>query len=127
MKKEIEIFPEQLTEEESAMYAEKAEQLAKELNASKVHVVVQMKPDTFERAVCYLREPNYLTKVRVMDKAASLGVYTAAEELREMSVIKEHSDSLTYSDHYESDRYKIGILDYCLGMISRLQNQFKKK
>lgn len=118
---------EDLTDAEIAEYDETAKQLASKLNVSKVHVVVQIKPDTLERAVCYLKEPNYLTKVRIMDKAASLGVYTAAEELREMSVIKEHSDSLTYSDHFESDRYKIGILDYCLGMISRLQNQFKKK
>lgn len=120
-------LPEELTSDEVAQYDEKASQLAKELSVSKVHVVVQINPETNERAVCYLKEPNYLTKVRVMDKAAGLGVYTAAEELREMCIIKEHSDPITCSDHYESDRYKMGILDYCLGMINRLQNQFKKK
>lgn len=127
----VEETPEKITEiltaKEIAVYDEKAHQLQKELNVSKVHVVVQVDPDTFERAVCYLKEPNYLTKIRVMDKATSLGVYTAAEELRELSVIKEHSDNITYSEHHQSDKYKMGVVDYCLGMINRLQNQFKKK
>ena len=117
----------ELTEQESADYQETADQLAKNLGISKVHIVVQIDPVTLERKVCYLKEPNYLTKIRVMDKATTLGVYTAAEELRELSVIKESSDAITYSDTPESDRYKLGVVDYCLGMVTRLQNQFKKK
>ena len=124
---EEKIIIENLTPEEEASYDERAAQLAKEFNVSKVHVVVQVNPETGARAVCYLKEPNYLTKVRVMDKALELGPYMASEELRELSVIKEHSDPITYSDHPDSDGYKMGILDYCLGMIKRLQNQFKKK
>ncbi len=118
---------EQLTDEEIKFYAEKAEELAKQHNVSKVHPVVQFERVTFARKVCYLKEPNYLTKIRVMDKATSLGVYTAAEELRELSVIKEESDPITYSESFESDDYKLGIVDYCLSMVQRLQNQFKKK
>ena len=117
----------ELTIAENKAYNEKCEALAKELSVSKVHVVVQIDPDTLERAVCYLKEPNYLTKIRVMDKATTMGIYTAAEELREVSVIKEHSDAITYSESSDSDRYKLGIVDYCLGMVTRLQNQFKKK
>jgi hypothetical protein len=108
-------------------YQNTADALAKQLNVSKVHVVVQVVPENLERKVCYLKEPNYVTKIRVMDKATSLGVYTAAEELREISVIKESSDAITYSESPESDDFKLGIVDYCLGMVSRLQNQFKKK
>ena len=123
----MEKLPAQLTEEEHKQYDAAAEKLAKELSVSKVHVVVQIHPETLERKVCYLKEPNYSTKIRVMDQATQLGVYTAAEQLREASVIKEASDAITYSESPESDDYKLGIVDYCLSMVNRLQNQFKKK
>jgi hypothetical protein len=127
MATEIEKLPEELTTDEIKSYDEKAEALAKSLGVSKVHAVVQINPDTLQRSVCFLKEPNYITKIRVMDKAASIGIYSAAEELREMSVIRDHSDPITYSDHPESDKYKMGVVDYCLGMVNRLQNHFKKK
>ena len=117
----------ELTDVENKIYQETADTLAASKGVSKVHVVVQIDPDTLERKVCYLSEPNYQTKISVMDKAVTIGVYRAAEELREISVIKESSDAITYSDSPESDRYKLGVVDYCMGMISRLQNQFKKK
>ena len=126
MKKELKLT-EELTEVENKSYDAAAKALAVAKNISKVHVVVQMDPETLERKVCYLSEPNYQTKIAVMDKAVTIGVYRAAEELRELSVIKESSDAITYSDSPESDPYKLGVVDYCLGMISRLQNQFKKK
>ena len=125
MKKQI-LTPE-LTDAEIKHYDEAAKAIAVSKNISKVHVVVQIDPDTLERKACFLSEPNYQTKISVMDKAVTIGVYRAAEELREISVIKESSDAITYSDSPESDRYKLGVVDYCLGMVSRLQNQFKKK
>jgi hypothetical protein len=62
-----------------------------------------------------------------MDKALMLGVYQAGEELMRACVVKEHSDSVTYSEHPSSDEYRMGVIDYCLLMINRYQNQFKKK
>lgn len=116
-----------LTEEEIKDYEERAEQIAKTKGLIKVHPVVLIDPGTFERKVCYLQEPNYITKVDIMDTASRIGPYKAGEELRELCVLKEESDAITYSDSPESDRYKMGVVDYCLTMISRLQNQFKKK
>jgi hypothetical protein len=116
-----------LSEEEVAEYAAKAEALAKAKAVSKVHPVVQIDPETLARHVCYLSEPSYATKIRVMDKATSLGVYTAADELREACLIKEASDPITYGESSECDRFKMGVTDYALTMVSRLQNQFKKK
>ena len=116
-----------LSDVELKEYQAIADNLAKQLSVSKVHVVVQIDPTNFDRKVCYLKEPNYTTKIRVMDKAATLGIYTAADELREVSIIKEHSDAITYSESPDSDMYKLGIVDYCLNMVARLQNQFKKK
>lgn len=116
-----------LTDEEIAKYDVRAAELAKAKSISKVHPVVQIDPDTLERKVCYLSEPNYLTKIRVMDKATTIGIYTAADELREACLIKEASDPITYGDAPECDRYKLGVTDYALTMVTRLQNQFKKK
>lgn len=120
-------FPPELTKEENLMYAEAAEQLAKKHNVSKVHPIVQIVPETFERVVCYITEPNYITKVRVMDKATTIGVYSAAEEMRQACLLPEPSDPISYGESPECDRFKMGVLDECLTMIKRLQNQFKKK
>lgn len=116
-----------LSDEEIADYAAVADSLAKKEGVSKVHPVVQIDPETLNRHVCYLREPNYSTKIRVMDKATTLGVYTAADELRMGCLIKDASDPITYGESPECDRYKMGVTDYALTMVTRLQNQFKKK
>ncbi len=115
-----------LTQEELDFYDKKADSLRAN-GVSKVHAVVQINPDTLERTVCYLNEPNYITKIRVMDKAITVGAYTAADELREACLLKEASDPITYGESAECDRYKMGVVDYCLTMVTRLQNQYKKK
>ena len=117
----------ELTEAENETYKQQAETLATREGVSKVHPVVQIDPQTLERKACYLKEPNYATKITVMDKAITVGVYKAADELREACLIRDASDAITYSDHPDSDRYKMGVTDYCMGMVTRLQNQFKKK
>ena len=116
-----------LNESELQEYQDKADTLAREKNISKVHPIVQIDPETFERKVCYLSEPNYVTKLAVMDKALTVGPYVAGEELRQACVIKEASNPITYGDSPECDRYKLGVVDYAILMVKRLQNQFKKK
>lgn len=120
-------IPGTLLPEEQDYYSSVADLLAKTLNVSKVHPVVLLDPITFERKICYLKEPNYPTKVAVYNKSLILGPAIAAEELRELSTIKESSDVITYSDSPDSDRYKLGIAEFCMSLVSRLQNQFKKK
>jgi hypothetical protein len=117
----------ELTDEEIQAYSDKADMLAKEKNISKVHPIVQINPDTLERKVCYISEPNYVTKLAVMDKSITVGPYIAGEELRQACLIKEASDPITYGDSPECDRYKLGVVDYCILMVKRLKNQFKKK
>lgn len=121
------MLPDELTAEETKTYQDKADELAKKHEVSKVHPVVQIDKDTKERKVCYLKEPNYTTKIRVMDKVVQGGTYTAADELREAIVIKDASDPITYGESPECDAYKLGITDYCLTIVRRLSNQFKKK
>lgn len=122
-----EILSPTLTDEETLKYQAKADELAVKLSVSKVRVVVQIDPDTFKRHVCYLREPNYLHQVRIMDKAAQLGPFSAADEARSILTIKEESDAITYGDGPECSKYKLGVVDECLKMVERINNQFKKK
>lgn len=116
-----------LTEQEEAAYNQKAADLAKEIGHSKVHAVVFVHPETRERSVAYLAEPNFSTKLAIMDKSLMLGVYQAGEELMRISMIKEASDQCMYSEHPQFDDYRMGVVDFCLTMVSRFQNQLKKK
>jgi hypothetical protein len=116
-----------LTAAEVAAYELRASELATELNHSKVHPVAFIHPTTLERSVCYLAEPNFSTKLAIMDKSLTVGIYQAGEELMRLSLIKEASDPCMYSEHPSSDDYRMGIIDFCLTMISRFQNQLKKK
>lgn len=126
MTNKVNLTPE-LTQEEIVNYEEKSKEIANKRGFSKVHPVVQIDPETLERKVCYLSEPNYFTKLALMDKAVQLGPYIAGEEMRNVCIIKEESDLITYGDAPECDSYKMGVVDYCLTMVSRIQNQFKKK
>lgn len=120
----------QLTPEESTAYEAQAEEIAKTLTGkgiSKVHAVVFIQPETLERIVGYVSEPSFETKIKVMDKSASAGIYTAANELRLATLLTEHSHPLTFGDGPECDDAKMGIVDFCLTRVKRLQNQLKKK
>lgn len=127
MSKETTILPAELTAEEVASYEAKCQELATKYNVPKVHVCVQFKPETNERVVSYIQEPNYPTKLHLMDKSGERGMHWAGEELRSICQLKEESDSLTYGDAYECDKYKLGVAQFCLGIITIALNQFKKK
>jgi hypothetical protein len=122
----IELTP--LSEDEIAKYELEAERIQKANNLpTKVHVVVQINPQTNERVVCYLQEPNYATKLVLMDKAAMLGQWQAGEEMRSICVITSESNPLTYGESPECDPYKMGVTEYSFGLVKRYLNQYKKK
>lgn len=116
-----------LTPEEVTLYEEKAQEIAKARGVQSVHPVVFIKPDTHERIVAYLRQPTFTEKLYAMDTAISAGVYMSASNLMELLLIKEESHQLATSDAPQADDVRMGIVDYCLNMVSRYQNQFKKK
>lgn len=122
-----EVQAETLTEKETEFYEQRAGELAKQYNVSKVHPIVTIDYETQERRVCYLKEPLYDTKIRVMDKVSQIGAFSAGEELRRACVLTKESDPVTYGDGPESDRYKMCAVDEAMSMIRKLQNQFKKK
>lgn len=118
----------QLTEAEKEQYAQRAEEIAKELNLSKVYPAVFINPDTNDRVVCYIKEPNYMMKLVALDKGSSLGLNIAAEELRQNCTLTEHSDAITYGDTPACDPYKLGVCNYIVSnLVSSYVDQYKKK
>ena len=121
-------LPFELTESEKKIYADKCADLEKELNVPRVHCCVQLKQDGgHERIVSYISEPNYVTKIALMDKASAIGSMMAAEELRMLYQIKEHSHFLTFGETADCDFYKLGVTRFCQDIIIYATNQYKKK
>lgn len=112
-----------LTPEEIASYEAKAIEISKERGVPKVHPVVFIQPVTFKRIVAYLRQPTFAEKLHAMDQALTAGVFISSNNLMELLLIREHSDALIETD----DDAKMGVVDYCMGLVSRYQNQLQKK
>lgn len=123
---EIVLTPE-LTEEERLAYDEKCASLAKLHNVSKVHACVILTPGTFERQVCFIKEPNFPTKLNVASKMTQIGYQLGANELREACTIKDESSPLTYGESADCDPYKMGVVNFCMGLISAYNNILDKK
>ena len=62
----------ELTPKEIEGYEAEAVELAKKHKVSKVHVYVGIDPETDERVVGFLKEPNYLQKIVTLDKIATV-------------------------------------------------------
>lgn len=124
---EDQTLPVELTDLEKEAFEKKCLELQEKLNVPKVHCCVQIKQDgSNERIVSYIQEPNYVTKLALMDKSI-MGGWMAAEELRMMHQLKDHSHSLTYGDAYECEVYKLGVTKFCQNLIVFATDQFKKK
>lgn len=119
----------EISEDEIKQYEEKCVELAKAVGASKVHCCIQLRRDdgSFDRIVTYIKEPNYMTKLALMDKAAMVGPMNAGEEFRLLCLLKEHSNPLAHSENEEYDKYKLGVTKFCVEIIELAQNEFKKK
>lgn len=120
----------ELSQEELQQFQEKCDELAKQHNVGQVHCCVQIRREdgSNERIVSYIKEPNYMTKLALMDKAAQLNaVMMASEELRLLCQIKEESHPLTYSENWQADKYKLGVTKFCAEIIELAQNEYTKK
>lgn len=107
-------------------YQKKAEEIAKAINASKVHIYVA-KDEEGNDVVGYIKDPSYIQKLAAMDKVATVGPFMAGEELRQILTIQEHSDSRTYAASSECDKYRLGMASRCLEIVEIAANEFKKK
>lgn len=126
MKAETELTKE-ISQEEMNGYEAKAIEIAKKIGAKKVHVYIGLDPETNERVIGYLKEPNYLQKLYAMDKISSVGPFTAGDELRQAITLTEESDTRTYGASSDCDEYKLGMTGRCIAMINVANDNFKKK
>jgi hypothetical protein len=127
MKETIKLEKE-LTEVEIAELEKKCLELAEKHNVAKVYPCVQIKNDgSNERVISFVKEPNFETKLALMDISNSLGIHQAGNNLRMMCQLTEESNPLTYGEHWECDKYKLGVAQFCLGIIEIALNEYKKK
>lgn len=108
---------------------EKIEKKAEELSAQlgvKVHPIVFLEEAGGEEIVGYLKEPSRLMKVRILDKS-SIGPNSAAVEMLEEILIKEHSDRRIWEDNPKYDKLYLGAANEASMLIQVSKNQFKKK
>lgn len=125
-------LPFELSDDEKKQIVEKCAELAKKYECADVHACVQLRDGggegkSNERIISYLKEPNYITKLAIMDKAAVLGTTMAADELRTMCQLQEESHPLTYGNSAECDYYKLGVTRFCIDLITYAIDVFKKK
>lgn len=114
-----------LSEQETLDLEAHAAQLAKKHGASKVHIYVAIDPETKERIVGFYKDPSYIQKIYAMDKIATVGMFTAGEELRSALVLKGEGESDPRV--YTVDDYKLSMASACITLIQVAQNAFKKK
>lgn len=118
-----------ISEDEIVQYEAKCKELATKHGVSQVHCCIQLRTDdgSNDRIVSYIKEPNYVTKLALMDKAAVVGPMNAAEDFRNMCLIREESDRLADSDDERYDQYKLGVAQFCVEIITIAQSVYKKK
>lgn len=104
----------------------RAAELAKKYNVSKVYIYVGVSPNG-EKIVGYIKEPSYIQKIVALDKIATVGMFMAADELRESLTLKDESDPRTYITSSDCDAYRLGMTGTCATMIEVVSNTFKKK
>ena len=123
------VLTDELSEIEWQQYNDRAKELARKYNVSKVHIYVGIDKKTKERIVGYLKEPNYIQKIMAMDKIATVGIFMASDELRQALTLKEpnESDYRTYDDSGLFDEYKLGMAGAATTILEVVKNSFKKK
>ena len=103
----------------------KADEIGKRLNC-KVLPIVFKDEESGEDIIGFMREPNRMMKLRVLDKAMTSPV-TAASELFDAVLIKEESDARFSSEKSEDDKYYLGGTMAVYSTVQMSVNTFKKK
>lgn len=120
-------LPPQLTEEETKYYEDKCLELAEKYKVSKVYCCVMIKADeTRERIYAYFHEPNFLTKLSLIDVANRDGTRIAANQLRELTLLRDESHPIMVIENSANDRYQLGAAEFCIGIIDISRNELKK-
>ena len=77
--------------------------------------------------VGYLKEPSFLVKARAMDKSLLGMGFSAAIEILDSCLVKEHSDPRILCELPGKDKYRLGAAEFCRNKILIARDQSKKK
>lgn len=111
------------------MTKEEAEIKAQELSVSmgvKVHAIVFQENEGSPEIVGFIKEPSRMVKLAVLDKSV-MGGFSAASEMLESVLIKEHSDPRIYSEKSEDDKIYLGAVMAAYDLVKFSVNMLKKK
>jgi len=103
---------------------EKAEMLSHQLN-TKVHALV-FKDEDDNFITGYIKEPSRQVKLAVLDKSV-MGGFSAASEMLDAILLKEHSDPRLGSERPEDDKIYLGAVMAAYDLVKFNVNMFKKK
>ena len=103
---------------------EKANALALHLN-TKVHPLV-FKDENDVFITGFIKEPSRQVKLAVLDKSV-MGGFSAASEMLDAILLKEHSDPRLSSERPEDDKIYLGAVMAAYDLVKFSINTFKKK
>lgn len=107
------------------MAAQKAVELSETMGI-KVHALVFLASEEEEPVIGYVKEPSRAVKLAVMDKSL-VGMYSAASEMLDVILLKEHSDPRISSERSEDDKYYLGATMAAYELVKVSINQADKK
>lgn len=113
-------------DEQQTICEEKSKQLSLHYKARVIPIILRDEENEGAWIVGYMKEPNRITKLRMLDKSMQ-GMISAAAELFEVCILKEESDGRIYSDRPEHDKYYIGASLAANNFVQTSIDQFKKK
>jgi len=102
---------------------QKASELSTQLNAKVIPFVFAVLGSEGEYVEGFLKEPSRQIKTMYLDKVGSIGLGSAASQLLEMCLLKEHSDKRVVDE----DVYWFGACGLVSEIVQAANNQLKKK
>lgn len=103
----------------------KADELSLSLGV-KVHPIVFKESEDSPEIVGFMKEPSRMVKLAVLDKSV-MGGFSAAAEMLESVLLKEHSDPRIYSERTEDDKIYLGAVMAAYDLVKFSVNTAKKK
>jgi hypothetical protein len=91
-----------------------------------VHAIVFKENEDSPEIVGYIKEPSRAVKLAVLDKSV-MGGFSAAAEMLDLVLLKEHSDPRISSERSEDDKIYLGAVMAAYDLVKFSTNTLKKK
>jgi hypothetical protein len=111
------------------MTQDEAKQKASDLTALMgvtVHAIVFQENADSPEIIGFIKEPSRQVKLAVLDKSV-MGGFSAASEMLESILLKEHSDPRIYSENSADDKIYLGAVMAAYDLVKFSLNTVKKK